>query len=116
MVRVYIKVHTTGRKGARVAKREYGHLTGERLSEVVAVRRRLRDRMVAIVSNGHADGSVEILGGDGHAAAVITAAAILDMCVHAGEWIRERGELAEEEISERFVAMALRMVGAKEAR
>ncbi len=115
MVEVYVRVHTTGRKGARVANREYGQLTGERLAQVVAIRRRLRDRMAEIVRDGHVDGSFDLLGGDEHSAVVITAAAILDMCVHAGEWIRDRGELSEEAISERFVAMALRMVGAKEA-
>ncbi len=115
MVEVYVRVHTTGRKGARVANREYGQLSGERLTQVVAVRRRLRDRMVSIVLDGHADGSFDILGGEGRPAAVISAAAILDMCVHAGEWLRERGELTEAEISERFVALALRLVGAKGA-
>lgn len=112
MVEVYVRVHISGRKGARVANREYGHLTGEPLAKVVAVRRRLRDRMVDIVLEGAKEGAFNVCGGPDRPAAVIAAATILDMCVHAGEWLRDRGELDEDGIERRFVEMALRLVGA----
>jgi AcrR family transcriptional regulator len=112
MVGVYVRVHISGRKGARVANREYGQLTGEPLARVVAVRRRLRDQMVDIVLEGAKEGTFEVCGGPDRPAAVIAAATILDMCVHAGEWLREGGELDEAAIERRFTEMALRLVGA----
>lgn len=116
VVRVYVRVHISGRKGARVANREYGHLSGEKLADVVAVRRRLRDKVVAILLEGAERGEFDICGGGDRTAAVITAGTILDMCVHAGEWLRVEGELREEQLEARFVEMALRLLGARPAR
>lgn len=111
IVRVYVRIHVRQRKGARVANREYPHLTGDRLAEVVAVRRRLRDRVVAVLVEGKQRGVFDVVGGDDHAAFTLTAASLLDMLVHCGEWLREDSPLSLVEIEERYVAMALRLVG-----
>ena len=42
----------------------------------------------------------------------MVAATILDMCVHAAEWLREDGPLDLAPLRECYVGMALRLVGA----
>ena len=111
IVRVYVRMHVRQRKGARVANREYPRLTGERLAEVVAVRRRLRDRVVAVLVEGTRTGVFDVVGGDDHAAFTITVSSLLDMLVHCGEWLHEGSPLSLMEIEDRYVAMALRLVG-----
>lgn len=117
VVEVYVAVHQQqhARRGARVANREYRGLTGPRLAEVVAIRRRLRDRVVAIVHDGSERGVFHVCGGSGRASVTLAAATILDMCVNAAEWLRPDGQLPFPELQERYVAMALRLVGAQSA-
>ncbi|MDA8343122.1 MAG: TetR/AcrR family transcriptional regulator [Actinomycetota bacterium] len=112
VVRVYVEVHVHARQGSRVANREYPNLTGPRLAEVVAIRRRLRDRVMDILAAGAAQGRFDICGGTGRASVMVAAATILDMCIHATEWLHEGGPLSMPELQERYVAMALRIVGA----
>lgn len=117
VVAVYVTVHmqADARRAARVANREYRSLSGVQLSEVVAIRRRLRDRVVGILSDGVASGAFAIVGGDDAAALAVTAATILDMCVHAAEWLREDGPFDLPALRQCYVAMALRLVGASGA-
>lgn len=111
IVTVYVRTHVRGRKGARVANREYPHLTGERLGDVVAIRRRLRDRVAGVLQEGSAQGAFHIAGGGDRSSTLIAAASILDLCVHCGEWLRPDGRLTLEELERLFVAMCLRLVG-----
>lgn len=111
IVAVYVRTHVRGRKGARVANREYPHLTGERLRDIVAIRRRLRDRVAGVLTDGSAQGVFRIAGGDDRSSTLIAASAVLDLCVHCGEWLRPDGPLALDELERRFVAMCLRLVG-----
>lgn len=115
VVRVYARMHLrpTARRGSRVANREYRELSGTRLAQVVAVRRSLRDRLVAILEDGTAQGVFSVCGGGDRPSLVVAASTILDMCVHAAEWVREDGPLGAEELEERFSAMALRLAGAR---
>lgn len=111
IVKVYVRVHVRYRSGALVANREYVHLTGGRLAEIVAIRRRLRDRVVDVLAAGAAGGEFDICGGNDRVAAKLLASTILDMCIHAGSWLRVDGPAELPELEERFVAMALRLAG-----
>ncbi|HET9093043.1 MAG TPA: TetR/AcrR family transcriptional regulator [Acidimicrobiales bacterium] len=111
IVRVYVRMHVRQHKGARVANREFPRLTGDRLAEIVAIRRRLRDRVVDVLLAGTRTGAFQVAGGDDHAAFAITAASLLDMLVHCGEWLREDSPLSLAEIEARYVEMSLRLVG-----
>lgn len=113
IVQVYVRVHVRYRHGALVANREYVHLTGSRLAEIVAIRRRLRDRLVGVLAAGASAGAFDICGGDGPGAAKLLASTILDMCIHAGSWLRVDGPAELRELEERFVAMALRLAGGR---
>ncbi len=116
MVSIYVVTHVRGRRGARVANREYRDLTGARLDEVVAIRRQLRDRLVGILLDGEADGVFSLPGGRGRPAAVIAAAAILDMCVHVSEWLTEGKSYSLGDLEAQYVTMARRLVSARDER
>lgn len=112
MVRVYIRLHVRCHKASRIANREYRNLSEEHRAAVVASRRRLRDTLVSILVDGLHAGVFEIIGGTDRASVTIAAAAILDMCVYASEWLHDGGPLSVDDIEERYVTMALRLVGA----
>ncbi len=112
IVRVYIRMHVGGRRGTHVANREYRHLTGGRLEEVVAIRRRLRDRAVAVLRAGSERRVFAISGGSDTSSLNITAATILEMCINSSQWLRRGGALHLEELEQRFVDLALRIAGA----
>src|SRR5271155_1437576 len=74
IVQVYVRTHMGGRRGTYVANREYRHLTGPRLEELVAIRRRLRDRTVAVLEEGSRRGVFDVAGGSDRRSLTITAA------------------------------------------
>jgi AcrR family transcriptional regulator len=111
IVEVYVRVHAAGRKGAQVANREYRHLTGSRLEEVIDIRRRLRDRMVSVLRRGSKEGVFDVVGGADKKSLTITAAAILEMCINCSQWFRPQGNITIEELQQRFIDLSLRMVG-----
>jgi TetR/AcrR family transcriptional regulator, cholesterol catabolism regulator len=111
IVGVYVRSHAAGRQGALVANREYRHLTGPRREEVIAIRRRLRDRMVSVLRRGSKSGVFDISGGSDKRSLTITAAAVLEMCINCSQWFRPRGDMTIEELELRFVDLSLRMVG-----
>ena len=61
---------------------------------------------------GAAAGRFAISGGTDRASVMLAASTILDMCVHSTEWLREDGPLSVSELQDRYVVMALRIVGA----
>jgi len=111
IVQVYIQTHVGGRRGTQVANREYRHLNGERLDEIVAIRRRLRDRVVSVLRAGSQTGAFNICGGSDTRSLAITAATILEMCINSSQWLRRGGEMSLEDLQRRFAALALRLVG-----
>ena len=111
IVEVYVRAHATGRRGAQVANREYRHLSGQRLQEVIAIRRRMRDRMVSVLRRGSRDGDFDIVGGADKKSLTITAATILEMCINCSQWFRPQGTMTIEELEQRFIELSLRMVG-----
>jgi hypothetical protein len=93
-----------------VANREYRHLSGSQLDEVLAIRRRLRHRMVGVLEEGARTGAFDIWGEPDSRSFTVTAATILDMCIHSSQWLHE-GPMGIDELEQYFVAMAMRMVG-----
>jgi AcrR family transcriptional regulator len=115
IVRVYVRTHVGGRRGALVANREYRHLTGAELAEVVGIRRRLRDRAVAVLREGVRTGAFDICGGSDTRSLNLTASTILEMCINCSQWLRPGGAMRVEELEQRFVDLTLRLVGNREA-
>jgi AcrR family transcriptional regulator len=113
IIAVYVARHSEHRETARVANREFPLLSGERYDEVVAIRRRLRDRVVDVLIAGQKKQVFHLVDGDDRAAAVLTAIPILDMCVHISEWFHEHRPLSHEDLEARYVGLALRMAGAR---
>ena len=113
IVQVYIRTHIGGRRGTQVANREYRHLSGDRVVEVVAIRRRLRDRVVAVLRAGSRTGVFNICGGSDTRSLNITAATILEMCINSSQWLRRGGAMSIDDIERRFAELAVRLVGAE---
>jgi AcrR family transcriptional regulator len=111
IVKVYVRMHHGGRQSAQVANREYRHLSGRQLDEVLAIRRRLRQRMVDVLKEGARIGAFDIWGHGESRSFTVTAATILDMCIHSSQWIHDGGPMGIDELERYFVAMAMRMVG-----
>ncbi|MGA7420023.1 MAG: TetR/AcrR family transcriptional regulator [Acidimicrobiales bacterium] len=111
IVGVYVRTHVGAKRGAEVANREYRHLSGPGLDEVLAIRRRLRDRTVAVLKEGARAGVFDVWGRPGSSSFTVTAATILDMCIHSSQWLHEEGPMHVDELERYFVAMAMRMVG-----
>jgi hypothetical protein len=111
IIRVYVRAHAPARQGAQVANREYRHLSGPRREEVVAIRRRLRDRMVSVLRRGSKSGVFDISGGSDKRSLTITASAVLEMCINCSQWFRPAGVMTIDELELRFIDLSLRMVG-----
>ncbi len=112
IVGVYVVRHSDHRERARVANREYPLLSGPWYDEVVAIRRRLRDDVAEVLCAGAQRGVFRLPGGEGRAPALLTAIAILDMCVHISEWFHDGGPLSRAELQDHYAELALRMAGA----
>jgi len=121
IVGVYVRMHVGGREGAEVANREYRHLPGPQREEIVAIRRRLRDSMVAVLADGARQGIFDVVGAsdpgtvEEHRALAITAATILDMCIHGASWLHRDGALDADGLAAHFTALALRLAGRRTA-
>ncbi len=108
-VRAYVVAHLVGPKLAQVTRREYLHLSPQRCAEVIAERRQVRKELADILLAGLKEGAFELIGGtDG---ATGQALMILDMCSRTSEWFDPRGRADIGELTERYVAAALRLVG-----
>jgi len=112
IVRVYVRTHIGNRRGVSVANQAYRHLTGENLDEVVAIRRRLRDRVVSVLREGARVGVFDICGGSDSRSLTLTASTVLEMCINCSQWLRRGGSMGVDELEDRFVQLTLRLVGA----
>jgi Tetracyclin repressor-like, C-terminal domain len=117
IVEVYVARHSHHRATARVANREFDLLTAQWQDEVVAIRRRLRDRLTDVLVAGQRAGLFQLAGAEaggptGGMAANLAAITILDMCIHVSEWFHDRRPLSFVELQNLYVEMALRLVGA----
>jgi TetR/AcrR family transcriptional regulator, cholesterol catabolism regulator len=115
-VRVLV-MHAAGqRPRSRVANREFVALTESKRKEIVTIRRRLRNRITSVLETGVQVGAFELAGSQDHAAAALTANVIATMCSNISEWTTTTGLLTMPDLQDRYVQMALRVVGAGLAR
>jgi len=125
----FVTTWVTGHLGhqslAQLVRREYIHLTGDRLAQVVRQRRAVRDRLVAIVRAGAEDGSFRL---PGHrpdpgsrgrrvvddADPTPVAMMVLDLCLAISDWYDPGRGPDAAVIADRYVTAALRLLGAHE--
>jgi TetR/AcrR family transcriptional regulator, cholesterol catabolism regulator len=106
--------HAAGqRERSRVANREFVALSESKRKEIVAIRRMLRDRVTSVLDTGIKTGEFELIGSQDHAAAALTANVIATMCSNISEWTTTIGLLTLPDLQERYVEMALRLVGTR---
>jgi TetR/AcrR family transcriptional regulator, cholesterol catabolism regulator len=115
-VRVLITQAAGQRERSRVANREFVALTEGRRKEIVAIRRALRDRITGVLETGIREGDFTLIGSQDHAAAALTANVIAVMCSNISEWTTTSGSLTLQDLQDRYVEMALRLVGKRLAR
>jgi TetR/AcrR family transcriptional regulator, cholesterol catabolism regulator len=109
-VRAYMAGHVEHPEMAQMVRREYLHLSEERYAEVVESRRGQRRRLAEVLTAGQRSGEFVLIGGaDG---AVGSALMVLDMCSRTSDWFDRSRESDPAGITERYVAAALRLVGA----
>jgi len=111
IVAIYIRTHVDQRSSPEVANHEYRHLPDHHRREVVAIRRRLRNRVVDVLDRGTRNGAFHPVGPGGRSALVITAGVILEMCIDASQWVHRDGPLDVEELTSSFTDIALRAAG-----
>lgn len=109
-VRAYVMGHLVHPELANVVRREYLHLSPARYQEVVARRRRLRTRLSKLLRQGAGAGVFDLIGGSD--AATRAAVMVLDMCSRTSEWYDPSRSESPARLAERYVAGALRLVGA----
>jgi AcrR family transcriptional regulator len=109
----FLVAHTAGyKKQSRFANREFTVLTGARMQEIRTIRRRMRDRLAAILLDGAQRGAFALTGGNDQPSAALCSGTILNMCVHISEWTLEHYPQGFADLQDRYVAMALRLAGA----
>jgi AcrR family transcriptional regulator len=103
----FLVAHTAEfKKQSRVANREFTALTGAWRAEIRDLRRQIRQRLAGI----------ELAGGSGPDAATLSAATIINMCVHISQWTLENHALGLTGLQDRFALMAMRLAGARTSR
>lgn len=110
----FVTTWVTGHLGhqslAQLVRREYLHLTGDRLAQVVRQRRAVRARMVQIVRAGLVDGTFDLpgVGSDPTPVAVM----VLDLCLAISDWYDPSHGPDPTVLAHRYVSAALRLLGA----
>lgn len=114
-VHAYVMAHLIHPEIAQLVRREYLHLSPDRLDQIVGRRRELRERVSEILRKGKRTGEFSMIGGRN--APTRTAVMILDMCSRTSEWYdpyRSRTE-SPEHLTSRYVEAAMRLAGANTA-
>jgi TetR/AcrR family transcriptional regulator, cholesterol catabolism regulator len=108
-VRAFTSLHLRFPAFAQLAHREYVHLSGAQLEEMSARRDRLRKRLIAILRAGEDEGAFDLIG---DLSAAGQATMVFDICSRTSEWFSPNAANPED-LVERYVVAALRLVGAK---
>lgn len=109
-VRAYMVGHVEHPELAQLVRREYLHLSIEHYHEIVEARRAQRSQLAELFSVGERAGAFALIGGaDG---AVGSALMVLDMCSRTSDWFDRSRESDPSRTVERYVAAALRLIGA----
>lgn len=111
-VRAYVVSHLAEPLLAQVIRREYVHLSDARYRAIVRRRRALRDQLIEFVRHGVDSGDFQIVAAPEPDAARVAAVMILDMCSRTSEWFDPSGPIDAAELTDRYVQVALRMLGA----
>ncbi len=109
-VRAYLVGHMHNPELAQVVRREYLHLSDGRRAEIIDTRRRMRAQLTELITDGERAGTFDLIGG--REGAVASALMVLDMCSRTSDWFDRSRESDPDMIIERYVAAALRLVGA----
>jgi AcrR family transcriptional regulator len=112
-VRAYMVGHVEHPELAQMVRREYLHLSEQHYAEIVEDRRGQRRRLAELLTAGQRAGQFALIGGAENA--VGTALMVLDMCSRTSDWFDRSRESDPAGIVERYVAAALRLVGATAA-
>lgn len=104
-VEILVKWHVTRHKETFIASIETRSLSRERHEEYQQLRDRFDEHLHEILDAGAKDGAFSLVD------TTITNAALLTMLTAISRWYDPRGPLGLPEISDRYVALARRMVG-----
>ncbi|GAA4641991.1 TetR/AcrR family transcriptional regulator [Gordonia humi] len=107
-VEVLVKWHVTRRKETFIASIETRSLSQERNEEYQRLRDRFDQHLHDILEHGAADGVFSPID------VTTTSASLMAMLTAISRWYDPEGPLGLEVISERYVALARRMVGSDE--
>ncbi len=113
-VSAYMMGHVTNPELAQMARREYLHLSADHYTEIVEARRAIRRQLSGLLTEGERAGVFDLIGGERDA--VASALMVLDMCSRTSEWFDRTRDTDPAGIVERYVAAALRLVGAGPSR
>ena len=111
MVRFLVGHTAAYKKQSRFANREFTVLTGARMQEIRAIRRRMRDRLAGVLLDGAQQAVFTLTGGNDQPSAALCSGTILNMCVHISEWTLDH--YPHVVLQDRYNAMALRLAGAR---
>jgi TetR/AcrR family transcriptional regulator, cholesterol catabolism regulator len=110
-VRLLVAQAAGQRKESRMANREFTTLSRAHRAEITAIRRRMRDRLTDVLLAGVDSGIFTLAASQDRAAAALTANVIATMCANISEWTRENHPMTRDDLQERYVQMALQLVG-----
>lgn len=102
--------HARDHTGARIVNYELAALSPEHLAEIRRIRHLIGQEIRDLVERGVASGAFDVP--DPRVAAV----ALLSLGIDIARWYRDEGDWSPEDIAERYVQIALRIVGAVGAR
>lgn len=109
LVRAFVKHHAEFTTSARIVNYEMAALTDEHRAEILEQRTEI-DRIVRdLVDAGIAAGEFDVPSPH------LAATALLSLGIDIARWYRPDGAWPPDEIAEGYAAMALRIVGAREA-
>ena len=104
-VRFHVLFHTKRQSEAFISHTEIRALTGENRRRVLLKRDRYEKKFCELLEAG-------VEAGAFHVADVrLTNIALLTMCSCVADWFSEKGKLTGEAVAERYVEMALKLVG-----
>lgn len=107
LVRGYVLHHLRDHTMARVINYEMNALTEEHLSDIRQIRRKIDRFIYESIEAG-------VSSGDFHTPDPrMTAVALESMGIDIARWFEQKGHWTPDEIADRYVAMALRLVGAE---
>ncbi len=110
-VRAYVTGHVEHPEFAQMVRREYLHLSDGHYTEIVEMRRALRQQLTDLLVAGERARAFTLIGGQ--RGAVGQAMMVLDLCSRTSDWYDRTRDGDAAEIVDRYELAALRLVGAR---